>query len=124
MPAQRDSAVRLVVKMGMIVFVISFSNSAIILHRASGYAPGPAGQVNAGYVDMSVPFSAGALYSTTHDLLRWEEALYGGKVISPAALKKMTTPFKQNYACGLMVQTVNGHTVYEHGGAITALPPK
>jgi CubicO group peptidase (beta-lactamase class C family) len=94
------------------------SNSAIILHRASGYAPGPAGQVNAGYVDMSVPFSAGALYSTTHDLLRWEEALYGGKVISPAALKKMTTPFKQNYACGLMVQTVNGHTVYEHGGAI------
>jgi CubicO group peptidase (beta-lactamase class C family) len=94
------------------------SNSEIILHRASGYTSGPAGQVNAGYIDMSIPFSAGALYSTTHDLLRWEEALYGGKVLSPAALKKMTTPFKQNYACGLIVQTVHGHTVYEHGGAI------
>jgi CubicO group peptidase (beta-lactamase class C family) len=94
------------------------SNSEIILHRASGYTSGPAGQVNAGYIDMSIPFSAGALYSTTHDLLRWDEALYGGKVLSPAALKKMTTPFKQNYACGLIVQTVHGHTVYEHGGAI------
>jgi CubicO group peptidase (beta-lactamase class C family) len=94
------------------------SNSAVILHHASGYSPGPKGPVNAGYIDMSVPFSAGALYSTTHDLLRWEEALYGGKVLSPAALKKMTTPFKQNYACGLMVQTVRGHTAYEHGGAI------
>lgn len=94
------------------------SNSAIILNRASGYAPGPGGPVNAGYIDMSIPFSAGALYSTTHDLLRWDEALYGGKVLSPAALKKMTTPFKQNYACGLMVQTVQGHTVYEHGGGI------
>ena len=94
------------------------SNSAIIPHRASGYAPGAAGPVNAGYIDMSIPFSAGALYSTTHDLLRWEEALYGGKVLSPAALKKMTTPFKQNYACGLTVQTVKGHTVYEHGGGI------
>ena len=94
------------------------SNSAIIPHRASGYAPGPGGPVNAGYIDMSIPFSAGALYSTTHDLLRWDEALYGGKVLSAPALKKMTTPFKQNYACGLMVQTVQGHTVYEHNGGI------
>jgi CubicO group peptidase (beta-lactamase class C family) len=94
------------------------SNSAIILRRASGYTPGPGGPVNAGYIDMSIPFSAGALYSTTHDLLRWDEALYWGKVLSAAALKKMTTPFKQNYACGLMIQTVQGHTVYEHAGGI------
>ena len=94
------------------------SSATVIPRHATGYAPGPSGPVKAGYIDMSVPFSAGALYSTTHDLLRWEEALYGGKVLSPAALKKMTTPYKQNYACGLMVQTVQGHTVYEHGGAI------
>jgi CubicO group peptidase (beta-lactamase class C family) len=47
------------------------SNTAIIPHRAGGYSPGSNGPVNAGYVDMSIPFSAGALYSTTHDLLRW-----------------------------------------------------
>ena len=94
------------------------SNSAIILHRADGYSPGPDGPVNAGYIDMSIPFSAGALYSTTHDLLRWEQGLFGGKVLSPASLKKMTTPFKENYACGLAVRTVNGRTEFEHGGGI------
>jgi CubicO group peptidase (beta-lactamase class C family) len=94
------------------------SNSAIILHRAYGYSPGPNGPLNAGYIDMSIPFSAGALYSTTHDLLRWEQGLFGGKLLSAASLKKMTTPFKENYACGLMVRTVNGRTEIEHGGGI------
>src|SRR5580704_4160684 len=41
------------------------SNSAIIPRRASGYASGPKGPQNAGFVNMTVPFAAGALYSTT-----------------------------------------------------------
>jgi len=32
------------------------SNSAIIAHRAAGYAPGKGGPVNAGFVHMSIPF--------------------------------------------------------------------
>jgi len=94
------------------------SNTPIILHRASGYTPGPNGTVNAGYVDMSIPLSAGALYSNTHDLLRWEQGLFGGKLLSAASLKKMTTPYKENYACGLMVHTSNGRTEISHGGGI------
>src|SRR5580692_7346632 len=94
------------------------SNSEIILHRASGYTPGPKGMTNAGYIDMSVPFSAGALYSTTEDLLRWEEGLFAGKVLSPTSLQKMTTLFKQDYACGLAVTSAQGHKVIEHGGGI------
>lgn len=94
------------------------SNSAIIPHRAYGYSPSANGPVNAGYIDMTIPFSAGAIYSTTHDLLRWEQGLFGGKVLSAASLKKMTTPFKENYACGLVVRTVNGHQLIEHGGGI------
>jgi CubicO group peptidase (beta-lactamase class C family) len=94
------------------------SNSAIILHRASGYSPSPNGPENAGYIDMSIPLSAGALYSTTHDLLLWEQGLFGGKLLSPASLQKMTTPFKDDYACGLMVHTVDGHKKIEHGGGI------
>jgi CubicO group peptidase (beta-lactamase class C family) len=94
------------------------SNSAIILRRASGYTPGPAGPVNAGYIDMSIPLSAGALYSTTEDLLRWEQGLFGGKVLSSASLKKMITPFKNDYACGLAVSTSKGHELIEHGGGI------
>jgi CubicO group peptidase (beta-lactamase class C family) len=94
------------------------SNAAVILHRASGYTPSPDGPVNSGYVDMTIPFSAGALYSTTHDLLLWEQALYGGKVLSAASLKKMTTPYKENYGCGLMITTAKGRLQYEHGGGI------
>jgi hypothetical protein len=67
---------------------------------------------------MTIPFSAGALYSTTHDLLLWEQALYGGKVLSAASLKKMTTPYKENYGCGLQITTTKGHLQYEHGGGI------
>jgi len=93
-------------------------NAPIIVRRAAGYSPGPEGPVNAGYIDMSIPFSAGALYSTTGDLLRWEQGLFGGKVLSPASLKKMTTPFKNDYAFGLAVRPVDGHTLIEHGGGI------
>jgi len=67
---------------------------------------------------MTIPFSAGALYSTTEDLLRWEEGLFGGKLLSAASLQKMTTPFKQDYAFGLAVRTVNGHKMIAHGGGI------
>ena len=94
------------------------SNSAIIAHRAAGYTPGKSGAVNAGFVHMSIPFSAGALYSTTEDLLRWEQGLFGGKVLRPESLAKMTTPFKQDYAFGLGVSTQNGHKMIAHDGGI------
>jgi CubicO group peptidase (beta-lactamase class C family) len=94
------------------------SNSAVILRRASGYSPGPSGPVNAGYIDMSIPLSAGGLYSTTEDLLRWEQGLFGGKLLSTASLQKMITPFKNDYACGLAVRIVNGRKLIEHGGGI------
>ncbi|MBV8864622.1 MAG: beta-lactamase family protein [Acidobacteriaceae bacterium] len=94
------------------------SNSSIIMHRASGYTPSGHGIVNAGYIDMTIPFSAGALYSTTEDLLRWERGLFGGRVLKPASLKQMTTPFKQDYAFALMVKQVNGRKEIDHGGGI------
>jgi CubicO group peptidase (beta-lactamase class C family) len=94
------------------------SNAAIIPHRAAGYMPGPNGLLNAGFIHMSIPFSAGALYSTTGDLLRWEQGLFGGKLLSPGSLQKMTTPFKSDYAFGLLVHTVSGHKVIDHAGGI------
>jgi hypothetical protein len=67
---------------------------------------------------MSIPHGAGALYSTTEDLLKWEQGLFGGQVLPPASLEKMTTPFKSDYAFGLSVDTAGGHKVIEHGGGI------
>src|SRR4029077_16473037 len=96
---------------GMLSFV------TVIPRRASGYWPGSNGVENADRsFDTRIGFSAGSLYSSTEDLLRWEEGLFGGRVLSPASLRKMTTPFKSDYSCGLHVNRVNGRMVIEHDG--------
>lgn len=94
------------------------SNARILHHRVYGYTRGPNGLVNSDYADMTVPFAAGALYSTTHDLVTWNNALYGGKLLKPESLTEMTTPYKRNYAYGLEVKTVDGYKHIAHGGGI------
>lgn len=94
-------------------------HATIIPRRASGYTPVAKGLViNADYVDMTVPQGAGALYSTTHDLLKWERGLFGGKLLKPESLKAMLTPFKDNYALGVVVVAKDGSTTVAHGGGI------
>jgi CubicO group peptidase (beta-lactamase class C family) len=94
------------------------SNSSVIRHRASGYVFSKDHFENAGFINMTVPQGAGALYSTTEDLFKWEQGLFGGKLLSAASLEKMTSPFKDNYAFGVMVRTTNGRKMIEHGGGI------
>jgi CubicO group peptidase (beta-lactamase class C family) len=94
------------------------SNSRVIARHAYGYMPGPHGVTVAGYIDTTVLYSAGALYSTTRDLLKWECGLFGGRLLKPASLQKMITPFKNDYGCGLFIATVNGHKRIEHAGGI------
>ena len=86
--------------------------------RAAGYSPGPKGPINTGFIHMTIPHAAGALYSTTEDLLRWEQGLYAGKVVTPASLEKMTTPFKNDYAFGVNVRMEKGRKLVQHGGGI------
>lgn len=96
-----------------------YDNHATVLpRRASGYTPSPKGVVNTDYIDMTIPQGAGALYSTTHDLLKWTNGLFGGKLLKPASLTAMITPVKDNYALGLFVAKPDGATVINHGGGI------
>ena len=94
------------------------SHAAILPHRASGYTPSAGGIVNADYVDMSIPQGAGALYSTTHDLLKWEQGLFGGRLLSPESLTLLTTPVRNRYAFGLGVTEAGGNTTIAHSGGI------
>lgn len=59
----------------------------IIPKRASGYQLAGGTYVNAPYLDMTIPFAAGSLYSTVDDLYLWERALYTDRLL-PADLKK------------------------------------
>ena len=44
--------------------------------------------------------------------------LFGGKVLKPESLAKMTTPFKSDYGFGLSIRTVDGHKLITHDGGI------
>lgn len=94
------------------------SHAAIIPRRASGYAPGAAGPVNADYVSMTIPQGAGGLYSTTRDLLKWQRGVYGGKLLKPTTLAAFRTPYKDNYALGVAVHNADGATTIAHDGGI------
>ena len=93
-----------------------FSFDTVIPRRASGYWPRSNGIENADHFDARLGFSAGSLYSTTEDLLRWENGLFGGRLLSPASLRKMIRPFKSDYGCGLYIKRVNGRLMFEHDG--------
>jgi CubicO group peptidase (beta-lactamase class C family) len=100
------------------------SESAVVKRRAHGYDQGPNGLQRARYLDHLWPFAAGSLCSTAGDLVAWNRALHGGKILSPASYKEITTPGTLNdgtrlrYAKGLAVHLVSGHRVIEHGGGI------
>jgi CubicO group peptidase (beta-lactamase class C family) len=94
-------------------------NDADILgNRASGYRMEAGTLRHADFIDMRIPFAAGDLYSTTHDLMRWQEALFGGKLLQPQSLKRMTTPGKDDFGLGVMVKQDQGELVISHTGGI------
>jgi CubicO group peptidase (beta-lactamase class C family) len=92
---------------------------AVVARRAGSYTVTPNGLVNGSYAsDRMVPNTAAGLYSTTEDLLRWQNGLYGGKVLSKASLEKMTTPFKGDYGLGVYIRTIDGRRAATHGGGV------
>lgn len=66
------------------------------------------------YVSQS---GTGTLYSTADDLLKWDQALKDGKVVSEESLKNMFTPYSEkNYGYGWMIsETSNGLNVFHNG---------
>ena len=90
----------------------------IIKNRASGYSKQGGEFVNAAYMDMTIPFAAGAMYSTTGDLLIWDQALYTEKLVSRKSLDEMFTPFKSNYGYGWSIGKRFDHQEISHGGSI------
>ncbi len=72
----------------------------ILPHRAAGYDRTPEGLFNTTYVDMSVPYAAGALYSTVGDLYKWDQALYSTQLLSEAGKARMFKTDRKHYAYG------------------------
>jgi CubicO group peptidase (beta-lactamase class C family) len=94
------------------------SNASILPQRAQGYDSIPGGFTHADYISMTIPYSAGYLYSTVGDLLKWERGLFGGKVLSPASLRTMTTAKLGEYGTGVFIKDAAHHGVITHSGTI------
>ena len=99
------------------------NHTPLIKHRAAGYVSEGGKLLNAVYVDQSQPFAAGALYSTTQDLLRLDQALYDGKFLAQKTLDMMFTPAigdygpALNYGYGWFVnQQLNRRSISHPGG--------
>ncbi len=100
----------------------------ILEKRASGYEKHGFSYVNASYIDMSIPYAAGAMYATVEDLFLWDRALHDNKLISEKLKELIFKPHistgKRSYGYGWSVgyEKIEGTdksvNVIEHGGAI------
>jgi CubicO group peptidase (beta-lactamase class C family) len=97
-------------------------HDVVMEKRAAGYEKRPRGFVNAPYLDMALPYAAGAMYSTVEDLYLWDQALYADRLLSKELKDVMFKPGLENYAYGWVVVDVPvGQTTKRrifHGGGI------
>lgn len=90
----------------------------VIPNMAEGYAAVGDYPEKAGNIVTDMAGAAGALYSTTGDLLRWHRALLDQKLVSEATYQKIFTPYLNNYGYGWGIEERLGKTVYSHSGGI------
>jgi CubicO group peptidase (beta-lactamase class C family) len=97
----------------------------LLIHRAHGYRRGRNGLENAPRYDPLLPFAAGAVLSTSGDLLRYVSGVFNGTK-TPAALRdallvrdSLPDGFVLPYSLGALVFTdVGGHRRIGHPGDI------
>ncbi|MCG8577439.1 MAG: serine hydrolase [Flavobacteriales bacterium] len=100
------------------------NNMTIIPNRASGYEEMNGKLVNATYLDMSIPYSAGNLLSTAQDLNNWYKALFDYKIVSQKTLEKAHQPYLLNdenssgYGFGWFIDSLQGEKIISHEGGI------
>ena len=105
----------------------------LIEKRATGYDARLDGYRNSPYLDMSLPYAAGSLYSTVEDLYRWDRALAEGKVLSDELQQLMfqqhvkiaKKPDAPSYGYGWFLREIDRPgskgrktLLVEHGGGI------
>ena len=98
----------------------------IVPNRASGYQLEEGVLKNQDWVSPTFNSTAdGALYFTVYDIAKWDEALYGTRLLSQASLDRIWTvyplnngkPNPANYGFGWFIDQIHGHKIIEHSGA-------
>jgi CubicO group peptidase (beta-lactamase class C family) len=98
--------------------------SEIVANRANGYARDRSGFVNAQPNSSTRPYASGALISTVLDLMAWQRALFGGRVLKEETLQLMTTRGRlkdgqpTSYGLGVAITQFQGRQKIAHPGGI------
>jgi CubicO group peptidase (beta-lactamase class C family) len=103
-------------------------HGTILKNRATGYEKNGSEYINAPYLDMSIPYAAGSLYSTVEDLYLWDQALYTNKLLSKEYMDLIFTThiaaMGMYYAYGWIISNIaveginDSLLVISHGGGI------
>ncbi|SCY50144.1 serine hydrolase domain-containing protein [Flavobacterium caeni] len=101
----------------------SLVHDAIVPQLADGYSLLTGKWTKGETRSVEIGFSAGNLYSTTHDLDRWRDALMSGKIIGPVSLQEMDTPNHEDRGAGygIFVDRFFGKRALHHGGAMSGV---
>ena len=91
-------------------------------NKAKGYENSFMGVIPSRYIEMTIPFSAGSMYSTVNDMFKWDQALYGEQILKNETKEKMFTPVLNNYGYGIGIveQEIGGvkKKIITHSGGI------
>jgi CubicO group peptidase (beta-lactamase class C family) len=99
----------------------------VLKKRAAGYEKQGKNFVNSPFLDMSIPYAAGSLYSTVEDLYLWDQALYGNQLLTSKSMESLFKSYipagKESYGYGwFILETTDGVKdkvkITEHGGGI------
>jgi D-alanyl-D-alanine carboxypeptidase len=93
------------------------SNVTVNERRAWGYVSDGQKLHYADYVDWSLPYAAGGLYSTVEDLLRWDQALYTEELLDRKWLDRLFTPDPSGYNYGWFIDSKGGRLKVYHEGS-------
>jgi CubicO group peptidase (beta-lactamase class C family) len=94
-----------------------YDGRALLANRASGYDWSGNTFVVPEYANETTAFANGGLVSTTHDLLRWDQALYTEQLLPRRALDEMFTPVRERYGYGWLIGDWFGRQTYAHSGS-------
>lgn len=90
----------------------------VIPRLTRGYRHRDGGIENAAYIAMSLPYAAGAIYSTADDLLAWQRALAAEKPIGVQSVALMFADHGHGYGFAWGIQRQFGRRHFVHAGGI------
>lgn len=99
-------------------------DTSLVSMRAAGYQQKNGSYADADFLNMTLPYAAGALLSNVDDLNKWNQALHTNKVLSQKSLQKAMTAYTLNdgtttaYGYGWKLDEIYNKPVIEHDGVI------